>query len=761
MESGFMTNRIGVKPSYVLVACLLGSPVCLSSERAENYTLTTAVPGDVFYAVGHRQTPGASFIDEYWFEVTKALADSGIAMDVFDLLTSKFSPSEADDVNALRARATKLISAINWRELGKKEFVFAQRFPRATATSKRVVMGPPDMLWAFRGNRESAAKNYKGLTALARAIVEEVNTRSGRTILRFDDAPSESSQCCALQVVRPGDSKSPFSLGVGLHNDVVVVAVGEEMLTDVMSLLRNQGSKSSLANVPRFDSAFADLPAQGNEFSYLDLRILLGSMKSVFDGIIVASGHTLGGDRFVNALIDQRSVMLNDRAIAAYKRGNYQRALEIIEKAHEAVPQDSLVMYNLSCFHALGGNKEESLKWLQKAVDGGFYAPGQISTDTDLKLIRTTERYDKALAKAKRKAQEGAWPKKAVNRLMSAVGIVDRVATVTYVKGYSKHSESLAWLSANAKSSPFYAVIDGRPEQEHFERFLPVETVSFSLTSGVNLDKLYEFIERSFLTAGWDGQRVWKEWTEAQRSAGFDLRDDVLSWIQGTGLSIAIDRGTGHEAVFMLKVNDERVARKKLDRFLQFAVGSLRNLATKNPAVSMFSLRLEPSTHERLKGFHRLQLTMIPKVFVCGVKDGYLVVGTSEEAVALCFATAAGDHPNVTKNKQLMAEIVQPTGPFTLMSFNDQRHFGEELEAMIQGVSFGAGMAVSFVPNPKAKMTIGRVLGLVAKLGPVARKIDFHKSASTLTTMDGDRWRTRSVTHFKSPSERLDSHSKL
>ncbi len=756
-----MTNRIGVKPSHVLIVCLLGTPVCLSSERLEGFTLASAVPGDVFYVVGHRQDPAADFIDEYWCDVTKALADSGIAMDVFDLVTSHLSQSKADDVNTLRERASELIDSVSWTELGKKEFIFAERFPPIRATTTRFIAGPPDMVWAFRSDGESAARNYRGLTALVRAVVEEVNARVDGPVLRYTEAPDKTSRCCAMEIVRPGDAKSPFSLGVGLHEDVVVVAVGEDMLSDVMSLLRNEKSGSSIVDVPRFDSAFADLPVHGNEFSYVDLRTLLQSMQRVFDGVIVATGHTLGGDRFVNALIDQRSVMLNDRAIAAYKRGNYKRALKIIEKAHEAVPQDSLVMYNLSCFHALGGKKEESIKWLQKAVDGGFYAPRQISTDSDLKLIRTDERYAKALAKAKRKSQEGAWPKKAISRLMNAVGIVDRVATVSYVKGHSKHSESLAWFSAKAKSSPFFAVVGDRPGQEHFERFLPVETVSFSQTSGLDLDKLYEFIEGSFLTAGSRGQRAWRAWTEAQRSVGFDLRSDVLSWIQGTGLSITIERGSGPEVVFMLKVNDEQVAGKKLDQFIRFATESLRKLAAENPPVGMFSLRSEPSQHEQLKGFHRIQLAMIPRSFVCGVREGYLVFGTSEDAVALCFATSAGNHPNVTKNEQLMAEIVRPDGPFELMAFNDQRHLGEEIEAFIQGLSFGAGMAVNFIPNPKAKMTIGRVLGMVAKLGPVARKIDFYKSTSTLTTIEGNRWRTRSVTHFKSPAERRESHSQL
>ena len=58
------------------------------------------------------------------------------------------------------------------------------------------------------------------------------------------------------------------------------------------------------------------------------------------------------------------------------------------------------------------------------------------------------------------------------------------------------------------------------------------------------------------------------------------------------------------------------------------------------------------------------------------------------------------------------------------------------------------------IPNPEAQQVAGKVVGMIGKLGPVVRKIDFYKSTASYTTRDGNVWQTRSVTHYKSPTER-------
>jgi hypothetical protein len=49
---------------------------------------------------------------------------------------------------------------------------------------------------------------------------------------------------------------------------------------------------------------------------------------------------------------------------------------------------------------------------------------------------------------------------------------------------------------------------------------------------------------------------------------------------------------------------------------------------------------------------------------------------------------------------------------------------------------------------------IAKISGVLGKLTPVVRKINFYKSSASLITCEGLIYRSRSVTHYFSPEER-------
>ena len=65
-----------------------------------------------------------------------------------------------------------------------------------------------------------------------------------------------------------------------------------------------------------------------------------------------------------------------------------------------------------------------------------------------------------------------------------------------------------------------------------------------------------------------------------------------------------------------------------------------------------------------------------------------------------------------------------------------------------------SGMIGTFVPEPKLRPVLAKISGMLGKLTPVVRKIDFYKSEATHTTFDGQMWHSRGVTHYVSPAER-------
>jgi len=53
--------------------------------------------------------------------------------------------------------------------------------------------------------------------------------------------------------------------------------------------------------------------------------------------------------------------------------------------------------------------------------------------------------------------------------------------------------------------------------------------------------------------------------------------------------------------------------------------------------------------------------------------------------------------------------------------------------------------------EPQARTLITSLSGILTKLAPVARKIDFIESTAALKTFDGKGWSNRQVTHFEAP----------
>ncbi|MCH8830005.1 MAG: tetratricopeptide repeat protein [Planctomycetes bacterium] len=52
-----------------------------------------------------------------------------------------------------------------------------------------------------------------------------------------------------------------------------------------------------------------------------------------------------------------------------YKRtGQLPRAIEAMERAYQIEPQEAIVLYNLSCYFALAGDKANALSWLGRAI---------------------------------------------------------------------------------------------------------------------------------------------------------------------------------------------------------------------------------------------------------------------------------------------------------------------------------------------------------------------------------------------------------
>ena len=742
------------------LACLLAAGLPVPATAKELPKLVSAVPDDVFICVAGRHNAERKFLEDYWGEVIDAFKQTGITSDVMELLGSFLGDEQRAEVDRLKERASQLLDGVDWKALGGGEMVFAERLGEPVRTGQSISMFP-EMVWLIQGSGESASKNYEGLVGLLQGILDEINNAAGKKVLTIETAPREDAKVSSVNLLGAVPDAPSYPISIALRRDVIVVALGNQILDEVVALLDGTGSKKSLAADPRFKQAFAKLPAPEDEMSFFDMQALLETIRALTDTVIKQMASE-AKDAVTNAHLDEKADEVADKGVEAYQQKDYKAALEYTKKAHDAAPADSRIMYNLACFHALEGNKDDALAWLEKAVEGGFRAPKKIAEDSDLDSLRDDPRYLSTVAKAAKLAanseESRAWAasaKRLADRIIDVPGMIDYVASVAYTDGYATHAEEITSLVPGADEKPFYPVFGKRKPLTNFERYLPKETVSFSVGGGIDLSELYTFLEDTARGLGQPGEEFLAKWAALQKQAGVDVRKEVLGLIHGEMITATIAQPSGNADLFMLRITDEAAVREKLTATMKALPESMKQLVQYNPMMAMLAIQTSPTTHEKLPGFYNITVGMSPQPLVCGVRDGYLIAGSSADAVALSLATAAGEHPNIRENRQLMAETVIPDGPFGSVSFAEKRNLGKELAQVLGGLSMMGGMATMAVPDEKARQVVTKILGMVAKLGPVVQKIDFYKSSSECVTFDGKTWRKRSVTHYRSPEERV------
>ena len=173
----------------------------------------------------------------------------------------------------------------------------------------------------------------------------------------------------------------------------------------------------------------------------------------------------------------------------------------------------------------------------------------------------------------------------------------------------------------------------------------------------------------------------------------------------------------------------------------------------------MGGLSLSPATVAGQEGFLQISVPMLAAMGggmspVIGCVDGQLLFGTSADAVETCLKTAKGDHPRITRNERFKKEGLAPkSGAVASISFSDQSKLAEQLGEFLDAASMGlamAGMAMQQAP-PEMREIFAALPGILSKLGPVARTLDFFQSSAGYSTFSDGRWMTHRVQNYRAP----------
>ena len=211
------TGRTGLTAGLCVSLLLaLAAPAALAKE---SFTLTAAVPDDVFLCVTERHNPERKFLDDYWAEIFRAVKATGIGGDLLELLGAQLGDEEQAEVERLKELATKLLDGVNWQQLAGREFAFAERMSAPSRLGGEVNVGIPDMLWLFRGSGTGTAENYAGLVEILEAAAREINKAANEEVTVVDRSPHAGAKIATLSVHWQRSEPFPFSLAVARRSE--------------------------------------------------------------------------------------------------------------------------------------------------------------------------------------------------------------------------------------------------------------------------------------------------------------------------------------------------------------------------------------------------------------------------------------------------------------------------------------------------------------------------------------------------------------
>ncbi len=340
---------------------------------------------------------------------------------------------------------------------------------------------------------------------------------------------------------------------------------------------------------------------------------------------------------------------------------------------------------------------------------------------------------------------------RAIHRAVDHLRFVDWVASVSSTEGYSTKSTTLTKLLPNAQDKPFARAIFRTRQLDDFGKYVPQEATSFSVSVGIDVQGLYQAVLGYFRNDLAGGEELLAKWDGLQAQIGFNIENDLLSWVDGETISVSMPPATpspfgGSDSVMFVRVRDEAKARAKIDGW----IAKLNELLTsKNQA-----LLIQPAVSPTLEGFTTVTHPMVAMFLrpVYGMRDGYLVFGTSEPAIKRCLETAAGTRASITASARFRKEGLSPKDKFTSVSFSDTSNMGQEL-AQVFGMT---GMWSTFMPQTKETEGARVMFGLMQKLAPVVAQLDFFQSEASVTTLEDGAYRTVMVTNYKEPAPKTE-----
>lgn len=543
---------------------------------------------------------------------------------------------------------------------------------------------------AGRMTNEKAAANYKALKALLEEIVKVIEAQAAPGVLKVTEDKTDGITTAALEVLAVPGLKV---VSISAWKDTIVIGVGgTQIARDAVALLQGKSDQKALVDSSRFQGAFKKLPPAEDSLVFFDASGMMNSMNGMVK--MIEGSMQAGGPKRKAAAAKQSADGDDEEEQADSPRPKRKRPARDAEDEEEPADED---------------------------------APDDEDHDA-----------------ASEEDNPAAWMR-VVSRLLDDMSTFDYVAEVEWTDGLRVYTEHLTPIRPGTEKNSFTKVLCSGKALDDYAKFVPREAVTFSCSGSFDLSKLYDYAIDFIRDNVPGGPGALASWDGIQQSAlGINVRDEIFALYTGPFISY----NAGQDWVLLVGVTDAEKAADQMDRLVAF----VKEKVGQEQGLTLTPTEIGKAKFTQIS--HPMMMMMGGLSPVVGCAEGHLIIGSSSKAVSTCLKTASGQHPNITKSKQFTAEAMVPKGENVMsISFTDERNFAEEVQGAIAGLSMGLGfvaMGAQEMPPPMQAI-VRAVPPILAKLAPVAGKLNFYQSSSSYTTFDGKAWRTRSVQNYKKP----------
>lgn len=374
-----------------------------------------------------------------------------------------------------------------------------------------------------------------------------------------------------------------------------------------------------------------------------------------------------------------------------------------------------------------------------------------------------------------------------VRKVITDLAMVDHIVSVEWTDGYRTFHEAMTSLTDDCKSRPLYNVINSGRTAEDYARFIPKKAHSFSVGSGINMTGLYRYVlgiveeataeEVGDDTEAADGEKsekgdkpdapkapgkkksmVLEQWAELQKSIELDVEKDICGLFEGPMTSVNLGR-EGKDWVLLMKVTDEKKAMSQIKRLLD-TINQAMGGGGKGGGGGLI---LTPVTVAGKKDFTQISHPMMMMMGggmsppVVGCAEGQLIIGSSAQTITECIEVAKGEAPSIKDNKRFKDEVVMTTsGKIDSITYTDQANMAKELQEGVGAMGMAMGMVgmMGGQQMPKEMQTLmGTIPTILGKLVPVVGEMDFFQSTASVSSFDGQHYRTQVVQNYKAPAD--------